>query len=338
MSRSVLAAMVGAALLAAAPAQAPPPAPKPATRGAKPPMTTPVQTSAEAIRAAWDFNDPAASEGRFRAMLAAPRATGDQAFRLEVETQLARTFSLRGRYAEAHALLDGVERALAAGEPAAFPAARVRYLLERGRCFNSAKRQPEALPSFRQAWDLARAAHLDDLAVDAAHMVAIAEPAAKDQEAWNLKAIAHAEASADPAARKWLGSLLNNLGWTYHDAGRPAEALPLWEKALAWHRANKPGGQGEDVARWTVARCLRTLGRHEEALAAQQALQADMALAKKAEDGYVAEEIAENLLALGWQAEARPHFARAHALLSKDAWFVANEARRLARLAELGRE
>ncbi|MCC7020269.1 MAG: hypothetical protein IT332_10965 [Ardenticatenales bacterium] len=34
-------------------------------------------------------------------------------------------------------------------------------------------------------------------------------------------------------------------------------------------------------------------------------------------------------------ARARPHFARAHALLSADAWFVANEPARLARLAKM---
>lgn len=331
MTRFLLACVVGTALLAVAPAEAHPPA----RRGATKPMTTTTPTPAEAIRAAWDFGDPAASEARFRAMLAGPRAAQDAAFRLEVETQVARTYSLRGKFDEAHAVLDGVEKALAASPS---PAVEVRYLLERGRSFNSAKRQPEALPMFRRAWDEARKAGLDDLAVDAAHMVAIAEPAAEDQEAWNLKAIAHAEASQDPAARKWLGSLLNNLGWTYHDSGRAEQALALWEKALAWHRANKPGGQGEDIARWTVARCLRTLGRFEEALAAQQALKADMALVSKPEDGYVSEEMGENLLALGLKAEARPHFARAHALLSQDDWFVRNEAKRLARLAELGRE
>lgn len=340
-------ALLAAAVLATAPA-APAAAAKPAPAGARPqpagvkpkpagakPMTAPVQTAADAINDAWNYDQPAESEQRFRALLADARATAP-AFRLEVETQLARSLGLQQKFDAAHQLLDGVEKALA-GHPG-WQRLRVRYLLERGRCHNSAKAPALALPLFREAWDVARAAAEDDLAVDAAHMVAIAEPAPAAQEAWNLKAIAHAEASADPRARRWLGSLLNNLGWTLHDAGRPADALPLFERCLAWHRANKPGGGGEDVARWTVARCLRSLGRLEEALAAQQALAADMALAKKPADGYVSEELAELLLALGRPAEARPHFARAHELLAQDAWFAANEARRLARLAEMARD
>ena len=294
----------------------------------------PAPSAAEATEAAWNYGKPAESEARFRALLAGPRAQ-DPAFRLEVETQLARALGLQAKFDDAHGVLDGVEAALAAHP--AWTRIRVRYLLERGRAFNSAKRPAEARPLFLAAWDLGREAREDGLAVDAAHMVAIVEPEAAAQEAWNGKAIAYAEASADPAAKKWLGSLLNNLGWTYHDSGRAEQALGLFEKALAWHRARQTG-EGEFVARYMVARCQRTLGRHEEALAGQQALAADRALAGAEEDGYVVEEVAENLLALGRQAEARPHFARAHALLSQDAWLVGNEPQRLARLAERARE
>ena len=53
-------------------------------------------------------------------------------------------------------------------------------------------------------------------------------------------------------------------------------------------------------------------------------------------DGYVYEELAECLYALGRLDEAKPYFRRAHELLSKDAWFVEGEAPRLARLAMLG--
>lgn len=297
-------------------------------------MPAPAQTAAEATESAWNYGKPAESEQRFRALLADARAQ-DPAFRLEVETQLARALVLQQQFDEAHRVLDGVEAALAAHP--AWRRVRVRYLLERGRAFNSGKQPGQAMPLFFAAWDLAREAREDGLAVDAAHMVAYADPDTAVQEEWNNKAIAYAEASPDPAARKWLGSLLNNLAWTYHDSGRAGEALVLFEKALAWHRERKTG-EGEFVARYMVARCQRTLGRHEEALTGQQALAADRALAGAEEDGYVAEELAENLLALGRKAEARPHFQRAHALLVKDRWLADNEPTRLARLAELARE
>ncbi len=335
---AVFAAVTATATPVAGAATRPPAAvsPKPAqlkTPGAKP-VTAPVQTAADAINQAWNYDKPAESEQRFRALLADARAK-QPAFRLEVETQLARALGLQQQFEAAHKLLDGVEQALA-GHPD-WQRLRVRYLLERGRAFNSGKQREQAMPLFVAAWELARAAREDGLAVDAAHMAAIAEPDAQAQEAWNDQAIAYAEASADPAAQKWLGSLLNNQGWTFHDSGRPEQALALFEKCLAWHRARKTG-EGEFIARWAVARCQRTLGRFEQALAAQQALSADRALARADEDGYVAEELAENLLALGREAEARPHFARAHALLLKDIWLASNEPKRLARLAELARE
>ncbi len=52
-------------------------------------------------------------------------------------------------------------------------------------------------------------------------------------------------------------------------------------------------------------------------------------------DGYVNEELAECLLALGRANEAKEYFAKAHTLLSQDAGFAKNETQRLARLEHL---
>ena len=54
-------------------------------------------------------------------------------------------------------------------------------------------------------------------------------------------------------------------------------------------------------------------------------------------DGFVPEEIAENLLALGRAEEARPHFARAHAQLSRLDSVERPDEARLARLLSLSR-
>ena len=43
--------------------------------------------------------------------------------------------------------------------------------------------------------------------------------------------VALAETAGDERARNWAASLYNNLGWTYHDQGRYAEALQMFEKA-----------------------------------------------------------------------------------------------------------
>ena len=55
-----------------------------------------------------------------------------------------------------------------------------------------------------------------------------------------------------------------------------------------------------------------------------------------ASDGFVFEELGECLSALGRNEEARPAFARALAVLSQDAWFVANEPERLEHLRTMG--
>ena len=210
---------------------------------------------------------------------------------------------------------------------------RVRYLLERGRAFNSSGQPEKARPLFLEAWDLARTAGKEALAVDAAHMMAIVEPTDKQLE-WNLKALDMAEQSAEPRARRWKGSLYNNIGWTYHDQGDYVKALEMFERGLSFRLE-----QGDPVtiriARWTVARALRSLGRVEEALALQTELLAEVESAG-APDGFINEEMGECLLALQKADEARPHFRRAYELLSKDPWLSESEPARLERLKELG--
>jgi tetratricopeptide (TPR) repeat protein len=278
------------------------------------------------IDAYWEYSDPAASEARFRALL--PDARGDE--RLEVLTQIARTYSLRRDFAQAHALLDEVEGQL--GSAGAAP--RVRYLLERGRTFNSSGDKASARPLFVQAWEIASANGLDGLAVDAAHMVPIVVGGAEGVE-WTRRGLELARRSTDAKARALLPALLNNHAWNLHDDGRFAEALPVFREAeVAWLATGKePQGR---IARWSVARCLRSLGRFEEALPIQRALEREWAAAGSA-DGYVFEELAELLDAIGRQEEAKPYFRRAAEVLSKDDWLVKTEPQRLERLRERGK-
>lgn len=280
--------------------------------------------------ALWDYNDPAATETVFRALL--PAAPAGSGYQVELLTQIARTQGLQRRFDDAHQTLDEAEHLLAAS--AVGERARVRYLLERGRVFNSSKQKERAVPLFQQALAAAQAAGEDFYAVDAAHMLGIAEPPERQTE-WHLRAIALAEQSSQPRARGWLGSLYNNLGWTLHDQGQHAEALDLFEKALAF-RQEQGKARETRMAQWAVARALRSLGRVDEALAIQRDLLAQHA-ANGTTDGYVQEEIAECLVLLDQDAEAQPFFAQAYAALSQDAWLAENEPERLRRLKELGK-
>ncbi len=274
----------------------------------------------------WDYDKPAESEARFRAALRQVMP-GSEAH-AQLLTQIARTRGLRADFNGAHELLDEVERSL----PAATTKVRVRYELERGRTFNSSGDKPRAKALFEAAWARASAANLDFYAIDAAHMMAFVTPPA-EQHQWNLKALALTERTADARAKKWEVSLYNNIGWTYHDQNDYPAALAMFEKA---HAAAEARGRPEPlrIAKWTIARCLRSLRRYDEALARQIALR-DASDQASANDGYVFEEIGENLLALGRGTDARPNFARAYELLKDDKFMQANEAARLERLRTL---
>ncbi|MAT95748.1 MAG: hypothetical protein CL608_01165 [Anaerolineaceae bacterium] len=279
----------------------------------------------------WDYNDPAGTAVRFQELLPEVEASADRAYHVELLSQLARTHSLRRQFAEAHQLLDEAETMLTG----AMIVPKMRCLLERGRAFNSAGDPERALPLFHEAFALGTAVtpQADFHTIDAAHMIAIAEPETSDQLKWNEKALALAEATPDKRAAGWLGSLYNNLGWTYHDRGEYNRALSIFEKALAWREANhqdKP--ETIRIARWCVGRTLRSLNRLEEALALQQALLAEDGLS----DGFVYEELGECLWALDRREEARPYFVQAYAELSKLDWLVTSEPERLERLARLG--
>ncbi|MDH5738411.1 MAG: hypothetical protein OEZ23_08865, partial [Gammaproteobacteria bacterium] len=115
----------------------------------------------------WDYNDPAVSEERFVA-LAPQFMNADLALKAILKTQLARTYSLRHRFKEAHALLEEAGGLIESGQSDA----KVFYLLEKGRTYNTAGDKEKALPMFVEAWELARLTGNDYLAVDAAHMVA----------------------------------------------------------------------------------------------------------------------------------------------------------------------
>ncbi|HRK20997.1 MAG TPA: tetratricopeptide repeat protein, partial [Fimbriimonadaceae bacterium] len=275
-------------------------------------------------------HNPAATESAFRKVLADEGDVLPAARRAELLSQIGRTLGLQRRFDEAHEILK--EAFELAGDD---PIARCRCRLEKGRAFNSAGNKEKALECFTNALAEARRATAgsgsrdpDFYVVDALHMLAIAAQS-EEQMRWHREALSVAEASANPATRNWMGSLTNNLAWTLHDAGQYEEALEVFQKALAFRR-EQGNPKPIHIAKWSVARCMRSLGRIEEALAIQREL-----LASGESDGFVEEEMGECLLALGREDEAKPHFAKAYEMLSKVDWMVANEKDRLNRLRKL---
>jgi tetratricopeptide (TPR) repeat protein len=221
----------------------------------------------------WDFDDPVGSAARFE------RAAGEhhsEIVRAELETQRARALGLQRRFAEADALLDLLEPAM--GRLA------VRILLERGRLRNTAGSVEEAIELFEEAFLAARREGETFLAVDAAHMLAIADRSHAEQ--WTDEAFAELRTTSDERTLRWAVALHMNLGWKLFDDSDADAALREFESAL--EAAVDHGTEDQRfLAEWTIARCLRELGRDEQALAIQRRL-AD----ERPDDEFVAGELA----------------------------------------------
>jgi tetratricopeptide (TPR) repeat protein len=257
----------------------------------------------------WDFDKPKESEERFLSALQG--ASADEA--IVLQSQVARTYGLRGDFTHAQQILAEVAPKIegAGYEP------QVRYYLELGRTYASATHPPEsqtaatgelARAAYMHALELAKNGRLDDLAIDALHMMTFVDTEPEAQVEWNRKALGLMQSSAQPAATKWEGSLHNNMGYALHLLGRYEEALGEFRLALAAReRDGKPGSIR--IAHWMVAWTLRSLGRVNEALAMQLRLEGECDEVGEP-DPYVFEELELLYKALGNDEKAEFYAAR----------------------------
>jgi len=168
----------------------------------------------------WDFEHADASAARFAEEIAAATSPAVVA---ELQTQRARALGLAGHGAEADALLASVD--------AVSPVVEVRLALERGRRLNSDGHPAGAVPLFVEALERAEASGEDFLAVDALHMLAIADELRSAE--WAGRGIRFVEKSPDARTQRWSIALHNNLGWSHFDAERYRDALGEFELSLA---------------------------------------------------------------------------------------------------------
>ena len=255
----------------------------------------------------WNFDDPIQSEQRFRSALVT--ATGDDAAILQ--TQIARSYGLRGNFPKAQEILKGLEPGL----QTASAEARTRYWLELGRTYSSATHSPEsqtpdtkerARQAYKQAFETAESAQLDGLAVDALHMLAFVDTEPADQLKWGLRALALVQASSQSSAKKWEPSLRNNVGYALYQLGRYEEALDQFKRAVVL-RERGSDLQATRVAYWMVGWTLRALNRIDEALEIQLRLERERQAAG-APSPYVFEELELLYRAKGDEALAT-HYA-----------------------------
>jgi tetratricopeptide (TPR) repeat protein len=245
------------------------------------------------LRALWDFADLELSERRLRAQLAREvSATG----RAEVLSQLARVEALRDRFEEGERLLAEAE---ALADTSA--GVRARTDLERGRLLRSSGDQAAALAPFERAFAAALEAGEHFIAADAAHMAALAAADPALITAWTERGIELAEASDEArywlgpllnnlgwtlyeageyqpaldAFRRGLAAREREpdrpleieiaryaVGKTLRTLGRPEEAAPLLEQAVAWADSQ---GRPDPYFHEELGEIYGALGRTEEA-------------------------------------------------------------------------
>jgi len=267
------------------------------------------------LAALWDFNKPEVSEQRFRAAL--ETATGDDA--LVLQTQIARTYGLRRDFSTARDILKSIAKDM----ETAGSEARARYALELGRTYASATHPPElqtaelknlARASYESAFEIAKGAHLDGLAIDDIHMLAFVDSAPTDQLKWGQEALAIVEASSQPDAQKWEASIRNNIGCALHELGRFEEALVQFKQAFIL-RERGTNAESMRSAHWMVAWTLRALGRLDEALEIQLRLEREREAAGKPSP-YVFEELELLYRAKGDETSAK-HYIELKSAIAK---------------------
>ncbi len=251
----------------------------------------------------WNYQKPAETELKFRDLLPQAKKKG-KSYYLQLLTQIARTLSLQANYQEAYKILADVSSQLTDD----MHVAKVRYLLELGRTQNAEKRGELANKTFYEAFSIADKTKEWGYAVDALHMIAItysygALESAQEKLQWEAKAISYAESKDSTNAKKWLGSLYFNAGWSYHGLKLYKEALDTFIKAAELDKANSSPDWILLDDRRTVAQMKRLVGKIDEAFAEQEQLEKENL------------ELGELYLLKKDEASAREYFAKAYPLL-----------------------
>ena len=225
------------------------------------------------IQGLWDFEQPALSEARFRAALA--DASAEE--RLILQTQIARSYVLRGDLARAMGILESMaDEIVAAGVEA-----QVRYELERGRAQASPTHPPETLTwralaearqAFERAFRRAKAAERDALAIEALHGWAFTETDPQRQLDLEQDALRFIEHSSQETAQRWGCAIRIGIAQALIKLQRQDEAIAeLQAAALIGERLGATPCPHH--ARWLLGWIYRMMGRVHDALELQLRLE-----------------------------------------------------------------
>lgn len=281
--------------------------------------------------------DPVEIEKNLRLLIPRAEVLEDQSIYLQILSQIALTQAMQKNFDDAHDTLNGAEKRLTPKDHLA----HVRILLERGRVFMQSGNNEAARPLFEQSFELSKEHGFDFHTINAAHMMPFVVKTVEEKIKWNELAIELAEHTSLPRAKKWLGSLYNNLGQAYLESEQYQKALSTFKKAQVL-REKEGYAANVRVAKWAVCRTLRLLNRSDEALRILLALieEYDFQMHSGELDmpeeiyfymrGLVYEELAEI-----YNAKAKLFARLAYEGLSKNEWVQKLEPKKLERLKQL---
>ncbi len=248
----------------------------------------------------WNYSKPADTREKFKAHLGNSK---DLDYELQLQTQIARTHSLSGEFKEAHEILDKVEAQLNQKTMIA----KVRFLLERGRTFNSSGEKEKAEELFKSAFKLSDEIGTIKYTIDAVHMVAIAAGTIEEKVDWVERGVEIARSSDSEKLKSWEGIFYNNIGWDLFDEKRYEDALEKFKKCADFHKVHG-NKESHDIALWSMAKAYRFLGKVDEALEIQEGLL--KASNGVDESGYIFEELSELYSVKGDDAKAQEYRAK----------------------------
>lgn len=282
--------------------------------------------------------DPVEIEKNLKELLPEASALKNQSTYLQILSQIALAQAVQKNFDSAHTTLNHAEKLLTSKDYLA----RTRILLERGRVFMQSGNNEAARPYFFESYELGKLHLFDEHTANAAHMIAIVAITPEEKIEWNSLAIDLAKSSSSQRAKAWRGSLYNNLGQAYIEAGQYEKALQALEIALEFRKEEKYPPNIR-VAQWAVARALRLLDKRDEALSILLPLLEEYTSMEKQDNldfpremlpsvrGLVYEELAELST-----AESKNYAQLAYKDLSNDDWFKNFGSKRLERLKQLG--
>lgn len=306
-------------------------------------LHTNAENNLENFDALWSYGDPVIVEQKMQELLPKAEALQDKSLYLQILSQIALAQAMQKKFEEAHNTLDKADVQLTPE----YALAHARILLERGRVYQQADDNIEAIKYYEQSYELSKKHNLDFHTINAAHMIAIVAEKTEDKILWNKLALDLARKTVDKRAQDWLGSLYNNLGRNYMDAQQYAQALAMFKEALKC-RENEGYAPNIRIAKWQVACALRKLGRLDEAVSILLGLVSEYdAIAKNGNydvpviqmfnlmRGWVYEELAEIYYEKSEHEKAKIFAQLAYDELSNDEMMKKKEVHRLERLKEI---